>query len=111
MVQKGDTLFSIAWRYGEDYKEVALWNGIRPPYVIYPGQVIRLKTLPGSTVPSPNTNNAPTPGRQATAKQTQTPVERKPLPQSVKTADRLAWRWPTTGKLVRLNLPTSGKGL
>ena len=113
LVRKGDTLYSIAWRYGEDYKEVAHWNGIRFPYVIYPGQVIRLKALPGTAVPSPKPIPAPTSARQAAAKQIQIPAERIPIPQqqSVKTADKLVWRWPTTGKLVRLNLPTSEKGL
>ena len=117
VVQKGDTLYSIAWRYGEDYKEVALWNGIRSPYVIYPGQEIRLKAPAGTTnmpqKPVPATTIAP-PARRATApKQIPAPAGRKSVPQSqsVRTADKLAWRWPTNGKLVRLNLPTSEKGL
>jgi len=46
-VQRGDTLYSIAWQAGQDYREVARWNGIRPPYVIKPGQQLRL-AAPGS---------------------------------------------------------------
>ncbi len=41
-VRKGDTLYSIAWSYGIDYKDVAAWNGIRAPYRIYPGERLRL---------------------------------------------------------------------
>lgn len=41
-VQKGDTLYGISFEYGFDYKEVAEWNGIEPPYIIRPGQQIRL---------------------------------------------------------------------
>ncbi|HED33184.1 MAG TPA: LysM peptidoglycan-binding domain-containing protein [Gammaproteobacteria bacterium] len=37
-VRKGDTLYSIAWRYEKDYRQVAEWNGITPPFAIYPGQ-------------------------------------------------------------------------
>jgi len=42
-VHRGDTLYSIAWHYGLDYQTVARWNGISPPYTIYPGQRIRLR--------------------------------------------------------------------
>jgi len=41
-VQRGDTLYSIAFDAGQDYREVARWNGIRPPYVIKPGQQLTL---------------------------------------------------------------------
>jgi lipoprotein NlpD len=41
-VQRGDTLYSIAWDAGQDYREVARWNGIRRPYLIKPGQQLRL---------------------------------------------------------------------
>ncbi|HEY0633733.1 MAG TPA: LysM domain-containing protein, partial [Gammaproteobacteria bacterium] len=39
-VRPGDTLYSIAWRYGLDHHDVAAWNQIRPPYVIHQGQVL-----------------------------------------------------------------------
>ncbi|MDG2046607.1 MAG: peptidoglycan DD-metalloendopeptidase family protein [Halioglobus sp.] len=41
-VNKGDTLYSIAFRYGLDFRSVAAVNGITAPYVIYPGQTINL---------------------------------------------------------------------
>ncbi|MDD1014681.1 peptidoglycan DD-metalloendopeptidase family protein [Pseudomonas rubra] len=41
VVRPGDTLFSIAFRYGWDYKALAARNGIAPPYTIRPGQAIR----------------------------------------------------------------------
>jgi len=37
-VKKGDTLYSIAWRYEKDYRQIAQWNNIRAPFAIYPGQ-------------------------------------------------------------------------
>lgn len=42
-VRRGDTLYGIAFRHGLDYREVARWNGIAPPYTIYPGQRLRLR--------------------------------------------------------------------
>jgi lipoprotein NlpD len=41
-VVAGDTLYSIAWDSGRDYHELARWNGIHSPYVLHPGQKIRL---------------------------------------------------------------------
>ena len=50
-VQKGDTLFSIAFNYGFDYHELAEMNGIQNPNVISIGQVIRLR--PNKTKSAP----------------------------------------------------------
>ncbi len=41
-VKRGDTLYSIAFRYGLDFRKVAAANRIVPPYTIYPGQKINL---------------------------------------------------------------------
>jgi len=41
-VSKGDTLYSIAFRNGSDYRDVAAWNNISAPYTIYVGQKIKL---------------------------------------------------------------------
>jgi lipoprotein NlpD len=41
-VVAGDTLYSIAWESGRDYRELATWNNIAPPYTIKVGQRIRL---------------------------------------------------------------------
>ena len=47
VVQKGDTLYSIAFNYGFDYHELAELNGIKDPKVISIGQEIRL--FPGKS--------------------------------------------------------------
>ena len=44
-VMRGDTLYSIAFRYGLDYRKVAAANGIDAPYTIYPGQHILLEEV------------------------------------------------------------------
>ncbi|HUA80992.1 MAG TPA: peptidoglycan DD-metalloendopeptidase family protein [Dyella sp.] len=41
-VVKGDTLYSIAFRNGADFRDVARLNGIASPYTIWPGQVLKL---------------------------------------------------------------------
>jgi lipoprotein NlpD len=46
-VSRGDTLYSIAWRCGMDYRQLADLNGITSPYVIRVGQ--KLRTTNGET--------------------------------------------------------------
>jgi LysM repeat protein len=38
IVQKGESLAMIAQRYGQTPLDLALWNGIKPPYQLEPGQ-------------------------------------------------------------------------
>ena len=53
-VRRGDTLYSIAFRYGLDFRQLARANGISDRYEIYPGQTLVLKETP------------PAPSQQAT---------------------------------------------
>jgi lipoprotein NlpD len=81
IVRKGETLYSIAWRYGKDPDTLARWNGIGDGSLIYPGQVIRL------TPPSASARNtSPAQGR------------RQPLP-SMPSEPPPAWIWPTDGRI------------
>lgn len=49
-VTKGDTLYSIAFRKGVDFRDLAQWNGIAPPYTIWPGQRLMLSPPGKATV-------------------------------------------------------------
>ncbi len=42
-VKSGESLYLIAWRYGRDFKELAVANGIDEPFNIHPGQKISLR--------------------------------------------------------------------
>jgi lipoprotein NlpD len=46
-VRTGDTLYAIAFNFNVDPRDVAEWNEIPSPFVIYPGQKIQL-TAPAS---------------------------------------------------------------
>jgi lipoprotein NlpD len=52
-VKSGDTLYSIAFRYGLDYRKVAVANGIGASYTIYPGQNIYLEETVSPKPPGP----------------------------------------------------------
>ncbi len=107
-VRKGDTLYSIAWRSNRDFRQLARWNGIRPPYVIYAGQLIRLKPFTTARARATTTRKAP-------AKPVRRPAPRtadRPKPRSRPRAaharparhpakrGRLRWAWPARGSVV-----------
>jgi lipoprotein NlpD len=50
-VKAGDTLYSIAWYSGNDYRDLASINKISPPYQIQPGQLLILVKLPKKKQP------------------------------------------------------------
>ena len=114
-VVRGDTMYSIAWRYGYDYKALAAWNRIKPPYTIYPGQVIRL--LPtrsaGALQPPPLTAKKPRkPARPDAATPKATPSTPAPVAAgATTTAGGVRWQWPARGKLLKSTALTAKKGI
>ena len=72
-VKRGDTLYGIAFEYDLDLRDLARWNGIASPYVIYPDQVVRLRrpaspgvTTAGVRAPSSRSTTAPAPSSRST---------------------------------------------
>lgn len=101
VVRPGETLFGIAWSYGVDYRELARWNGLDNPDLIFVGQRIRLSPAGGAPVrtasqvsrPAPTAAPRSTSAGAATARPTSVParVPSAPMPE---------WRWPTSGRIV-----------
>ncbi len=56
-VVKGDSLYSIGFRYQKDYQTLAAINNIKPPYRIYPKQIIKLTGNPKKVVFKPSNNS------------------------------------------------------
>ncbi len=113
-VQHGDTLYSIAWRFGIDYASIARWNGVRYPYTIYPGQRLSLRPItktrrsPPQTAPStktPKTQGATAPDKSVVSdKRVSGAATKSVISKSAngkKTTDslKLLWLWPTKGSL------------
>lgn len=112
VVKPGDTLFSIAFRYGWDYKELAARNGIAPPYTIRPGQAIRFSSGAGSSttvVTGPSSSSRTTVTRRpvtapASSSKPATPAGTvsAPVVATVPAAERAVggWTWPANGVLI-----------
>ena len=62
VVVKSDTLYSIAFRKGVDFRDLAQWNGIAAPYTIWPGQRLTLSPSSGTVTAQAAHVSAPSPG-------------------------------------------------
>ena len=110
-VKKGDTLYSISWRYGADYKQLAKINGISAPkYTIYVDQKIYFKsksttsktqtkttktTTTKTTSPPKKSTTIAKPKSTVTTKQAEKPKATTPSANK-----KLTWRWPTSGPVL-----------
>ena len=58
VVGRGETLYSIAWRHGTDYRVLAGINSIRDPYTIHPGQRLLIPEPDEAVPPAPEPDAA-----------------------------------------------------
>jgi len=99
LVAKGETLYSIAWRYGIDYKKLAKANGVGRSFTIYPGQKIYLnktlvKSRPIKTASKSSSQKANTQrSKSTTSSQKKAKVV---LPSN----GSLKWQWPSQGRIM-----------
>lgn len=119
-VQRGETLYQIAFRYGTDWRTLAANNGLSQPFTIYPGQQIAIgsarapatrppvaaqstparpatqpapaRTTPPAATPAPSAAALP-PG--ATSSRPATPAPTAQVPARV-----AGWNWPADGPLI-----------
>lgn len=101
VVSKGDTLYSIAFRYDLDYRTLARYNHLSSPYTLRVGQVLRLQPNAAITHQTVNRNN-----------RTNHPVvPNKPIALYTPTYQYKngAWLWPAEGQIVATFNPQAGK--
>lgn len=107
VVGKGETLFSIAWAYGFDYKALARANGIDKSYVIHPGQVINLSDTTVAAAPSKTTapvkTNTTKPATANPPESVKSTVKNIPENKSDSKVDnkKVVWNWPAPGKVTQ----------
>ena len=110
-VLKGDTLYSIAFRHGIDYKKIARWNKIRSPYTIYAGQ--RLKLSPSQSTSSTYQANSNKKSTKSSARASSGSTNKKSAPKKTtsQVKEKLIkhdWNWPTKGAVIRTYSPNAG---
>lgn len=98
IVQPGDTLYSIAWRYGLDQRQLASWNGISNPDMLYVGQRLALSGT-GAVAASGvggSGNSAAASSGQVAGTRAASPAPARPAA----SAAAPSWQWPVRGSLV-----------
>lgn len=102
-VESGDTLFAIAFYSGNDYRDLARINNLRPPYTINIGQVLRLNLQQAKQETVQNSSKKAIDRKQEQEyrdnklgnrqQKNKTKVE-----DSVRSAQALTWIWPAAGR-------------
>lgn len=118
-VARGDTLYSIAWRYSVDYRALAVANNLAPPYTIYPNQelnvnISNVSNNAISAVPSipvaPAGDLAVRVGERPAAASANRRVGNVPT----RVVDGVLWQWPVEGRVLRgfsANAESTSKGI
>jgi len=129
IVKSGETLYSIAWRYGLDYKVLARNNGVKNNFLIYAGQTLILPakakyrspvlsassspTVAASTRTSSASVNRPQPLKadvsRKRASSTSSSVKKSPRSENQSTSTSRVAKSNSTSKKVIWQWPTRGK--
>ncbi len=136
VVQRGDTLYSIALAFGQDFRDIARWNALNDPSKLSVGQALRvtppdaepaapavaaavpvapsaavearpLAAAPAAVPPTPLPPAAnAAPPVAPAAKQAEAT---KPGPAAIDTG--ITWQWPATGGVIAAFDETRNKGI
>ena len=111
MVSKGETLYSIAWRYEKDVHKLARANGISRPYTIYRGQRLTLDTsrIPRTAYRPKSTSTSKSKSSSASSKSSASSYKKSSKSSSVKVTPNKTpklpshwrWQWPVEGKVTK----------
>ena len=120
IVRQGDTLYTIAWEAGLDYREVARWNRLGPPYPLSPGDRVIL-SAEGQTATSQESKITPRALTSTSAKKENSTKSKKNTRKVVglsKTESTSAisqghdWEWPSDGKVItRFDVENGDNGI
>ena len=90
-VQEGDTLYSIAWKYGKDYRSLARANRIVAPYTIYIDQKIAIRGRKSANTPD---------GATLVKSQNKPPQSNADFVKEVVASVPPKWDWPLRGEVL-----------
>ncbi len=118
IVRAGDSLYTISWEAGLDYRDVALWNGLEAPYTLTIGQKVELSPGRGnarSTVEvqaaTPSTSALVVREEQVTQSETasDSSIQINASEEPVTAPDGKPWVWPAEGKVLSRFSPDDGR--
>jgi len=92
VVQSGETIYSIAFEFGIDQRDLLGWNDLDTNGLIFTGQRLRLTPPDDYTVARS--------GSSTTRRQTSTASSGRTAPSTPSSAMPVNWRWPTDGSVI-----------
>lgn len=98
-VATGDTLYSIAWRYDLNPRLLASANGLRDPFIINPGQLLKLNTRGVEPVKAPSNSRVTVASAKASVASKKISVKVKNKPTQMVYSTGWQWKWPIKGKV------------
>lgn len=94
VVVRGETLYAIAFRYDQDYRQLAKINHLSNPYTLHVGQVIHLQQRVIIRKQKREFSTSPF----------------RPSPRPIKYNEGIqTWVWPVRGRIVASFIPNQGK--
>lgn len=125
-VKQGDTLIRIGLEFGQNWRDIARWNGLESPYTIEIGQVVRVvPPAPVASaqpvVPAGRVESRPLDARNAAAAAPATTAGTESTASAPAAApasaaprdgdDDIPWAWPAAGPVVAPFDDVKNKGL
>jgi lipoprotein NlpD len=126
-VKTGETLYSIALAYGQDFRQVAAWNQLADADVIKVGQVLRVAAPDNMAVTAAAVQTAPvkapaivesrplgtstTPASTASSNAPAPIVTPMPAKPSELTPPAIDWAWPVSGAVIERFDEVRNKGI
>lgn len=109
-VERYDTLYSIGFRSGYGYRQLAAWNKITPPYVLKIGQKLKLFQPKKAFTKHIRSDNKPKKFKPNNSNNSNT---KKPstLSTQPKKPSKLYWAWPLKGRILKKFSKTNNKGI
>lgn len=109
LVEEGETLYSIAWRYDFNTRELATINGLSEPYRVRKGQLLNLDK---SVKPKSSTISAVSKVKKAVSKvvdRSRAPAKKSTVNESLTQLNgkKLRWQQPINGKIVESYNPNN----
>lgn len=105
IVQRGETLYAIAFRYDTDYRHLAQLNHLRPPYQLRVGQRLKIQGAGSKHYSVPPKKYTPKyqPPRRTYSQSRSIFAPRFSFPSFS------GWTWPVSGRVVTGFAPQQGK--
>ncbi|MBF7071847.1 peptidoglycan DD-metalloendopeptidase family protein [Glaciecola sp. MH2013] len=111
-VQRGDTLFAVAFYSGNEYLDLARFNDLSAPYNIFPGQILKLTATPPKNNHNKNKGVKINPTKTSETKVDPSKTRaygvvkqnnhrkksKKETLTSIKPYNKPVWAWPAKGK-------------